>query len=48
MFGLGGQEILILLCCGGLPVVAVAIILVARQSQKREPRSDLPDDDFDE
>jgi len=48
MVGLGGQEILLLLCCGGVPVtIAVIAFLVGRLSARSGPRRD-PADDPDE
>ena len=49
MFGLGGQEILILGMCCGFPVVAAVVALVVLAS--RRSRRDVPfddDEDFDD
>ena len=46
MVGLGGQEILLLLMCGGLPAVIALIAILA--TRKKPAERDLPDDDFDE
>ena len=45
MFGLGGQEILLLLCLGTVPVLAAAIALVAsrRSRRTRDPLDDSDD-----
>jgi hypothetical protein len=49
MFGLGGQEILLLLCCGGVPtLVGTIIFLTTHRSAQRSEESNLPDEDFDQ
>ncbi len=42
MFGLGGQEILLLLCLGTVPVLAAVIALVASR-RTRDPLDDSDD-----
>ena len=44
MIGLGGQEILLLLCCGGLPVIAFVVIWASRRTARKLD----PEDDFDD
>lgn len=46
MFGLGAQEILLLLCCGGLPAIGAVLVILA--NRQKTQKSNLPDDDFDE
>jgi hypothetical protein len=46
MFGLGGQEILLLLVCGAVPAVAVGIVLLATRRTNRTPDSGPEDDEF--
>ena len=51
MFGLGAQELLVLACCGTLPLLAavVAVVLVLSQKKKSaRPRSDDWDDAGDD
>lgn len=41
MFGLGGQEILLLLCCGAVPVFAVVLAFaVVKLSARNATRDD--------
>ena len=44
LIGLGGQEILLLLCLGGLPFIAFVVIWAGRRTARKLD----PEDDFDD
>ncbi len=46
MFGLGAQEVLLLLCCGGLPLAAVVVAFMTGRLSARKPARADDDDDF--
>jgi hypothetical protein len=46
VFGLGGQELLLLFICGAVPAVAVVIVLLATRRTNRTPDSGPEEDEF--
>ena len=46
MFGLGGQEILLLLCCAGFPLAGGAVLFVVLAARSRRERA-LEDENRD-
>lgn len=45
MFGLGGQEILLLAGCAMVPFVIVVVVLLAIRANSRQPPRDRPPED---
>jgi hypothetical protein len=39
MFGLGGQEILLLLCCGAIPAVGGVVLFVVLSARSKRERA---------